>query len=233
MKKRILFVEDDELIRENYSEILMNEGYDVVSVDNRQDAISQADAELPDIALLDITLGNDRNAGYHLCTELRKRSDILPIIFLTSHSSDIDKISGIRLGADDYLTKETSVDYILARIDALLARTEVFLSVGQAQQSDNNDYGQLSLDASKYVAYWQSDAVDLSLTQFWILQELMDQPGEVKSARALMKAANIMVEPNTIAAHIKTIRKKFREIDETFNHIKTEYSSGYRWLEQI
>ncbi|MEM7194501.1 MAG: response regulator transcription factor [Pseudomonadota bacterium] len=232
MQKHILFVEDDELIRENYSEILRNEGYRVTACEERHEAIALASEELPDIALLDITLGSDRNAGYHLCTELRKKSEILPIIFLTSHGSDIDKISGIRLGADDYLTKETSVDYLVARIDALLARTEVFMSAGQHDTGDENQVGDLALDKNKYVAYWQSNPLDLSLTQYWILQELVRQPGEVRSARELMKAANIMVEPNTIAAHIKTIRKKFRDYDADFNNIKTEYSSGYRWLEQ-
>ena len=231
MKRKILFVEDDEVIRENYIEILTNEGYQIEAFDNRQSALESVQTGLPDIALLDITLGDDRNAGYHLCAELRKMSEILPIIFLTSHSSDIDKISGIRLGADDYLTKETSVDYLVARIDALLARTEIFKSSQQQTEVDLNRHNHLTMDTQRYVASWKDQPLDISLTQFWILQELMSKPGEVRSARELMKAASIMVEPNTIAAHIKTIRKKFREIDSEFNHIKTEYSAGYRWLD--
>ena len=230
MKKKILYVEDDDVIRQNYSEILTSEGYDVLAFDNAQDALDSFQRCSPDIAILDINLGGIRNAGYRLCAQLRRFSDLTPIIFLTCYGSDIDKVSGIRLGADDYLTKDTSIDYLIARIDALLARAEILSLAVASDEGDIYVLNELSIHKKKYEASWKSSVLDISLTQFWILQELALNAGEIKSANQLMEAASILVEPNTIAAHIKSIRRQFRKIDDSFNLIKTEYATGYRWL---
>ena len=234
MLKEIVLVEDDDVIRENYSELLSDEGFNVKAYRNREEAMAYFSQQLPDIAILDISLEEEREGGFQLCMYLRQLSPELPILFLTSHGSEVDKISGFRLGADDYLTKDISIEYLIVRIEALLRRYETLGNRNQQQVTiSDNEISQKSIqiDEDRLLVFWQNQAIDLTLTQFWIVQELLTEPRQVKSYQQLMKAAKIYVEPNTITAHIKTIRDRFKAIDETFNCIKTERGIGYRWLD--
>jgi two-component system, OmpR family, response regulator len=231
---KIALVEDDEIIRNNYSEILADEGFEVVVFGNRQAAMNYFQTALPDIALLDVGLQDERDGGFKLCSDLRRVAPKLPIIFLTSRDEEIDRISGLRLGADDYITKDASVNFLMVRIEALFHRIEVITQCNApelAPKQSNLEFGPLRLDKNLLKATWKQKPLDLSLTQFWILCELVTNPGEVKTCDKLMRAAHICVEPNTITAHIKTIRARFRDIDDEFDCIKTERSAGYRWLD--
>ncbi len=231
---KIALVEDDEIIRNNYSEILTDEGFEVVVFSNRQEAMNYFKTALPDIALLDVGLQDERDGGFKLCSDLRRLSPKLPIIFLTSRDDEIDRISGLRLGADDYITKDASINFLMVRIEALFHRIEVITQSEPPElkiQHDNSEFGSLRLDKKLLKAAWKNTPLDITLTQFWILCELVDNPGEVKTCDKLMHAAHICVEPNTITAHIKTIRARFRDIDNEFDCIKTERSAGYRWLD--
>lgn len=232
---KIALVEDDEIIRNNYSEILADEGFEVVVFSNRQEAMNYFKTSLPDIAILDVGLQDERDGGFKLCSDLRRLAPKLPIIFLTSRDEEIDRISGLRLGADDYITKDASINFLMVRIEALFHRIEVItqseppeLNVAQ----NNSEHGPLRLDKKSLKAAWKNSPLDLSLTQFWILCELVTNPGEVKTCDKLMHAAHICVEPNTITAHIKMIRSRFRDIDGEFDCIRTERSAGYRWLDK-
>lgn len=232
MVKRLALVEDDDVIRENYAEILRDEGFEVATYRNRRDALQAFEAELPDLVLLDIGLDEEREGGFRLCSELRRKSSSLPIIFLTSHGSEVDKISGMRLGADDYLVKDVGIEYLVVRIQALLNRIETLTGGASSDDEDRKLVrGRLRIDLERSVAYWDDQLVDLTLTQFWMLQELARDAGQVKGYERLMRAANITVEPNTVSAHIKTIRDRFRALDPDFQCIRTERSIGYRWLE--
>ncbi len=234
MSIKITLVEDDEIIRDNYEEILADEGFEVTVFGNRQEAMHFFKQSLPDIVLLDVGLQEERDGGFRLCADLRRLEPKLPIIFLTSRDEEVDRISGIRLGADDYITKDASVKFLMVRIEALLHRFET-LSQREGPVADFKSkkmaIGQLHVDKNLSKATWKNYPVDLSLTQFWILCELVANPGEVKTCDKLMHAARICVEPNTITAHIKTIRARFRAIDDDFDCIKTERSAGYRWLD--
>ncbi|MFW5444303.1 MAG: response regulator transcription factor, partial [Methylococcaceae bacterium] len=213
MLKKIVLVEDDDIIRENYTELLDDEGFEVKSFRNREEAMASFSQELPDIAILDISLEQEREGGFQLCMYLRQKSPILPILFLTSHGSEIDKISGFRLGADDYLTKDISIEYLIVRIDALLRRFEIFKNQSvNTQNIENNtkSHQQIVIDQDRLLIYWKDQPVELTLTQFWIVQELLTEPRQVKTYQQLMTAAKIYVEPNTITAHIKTIRSRFK-----------------------
>ena len=227
MSKCILLVEDDVVIRHNFVDVLESEGFTVRACSDRQSAEAIYNAELPDLALLDITLGDDYEGGFILCSALRARSETLPIIFLTSHSNDVDRISAMRLGADDYITKDISVDYLVVRIRALFRRIEAL-----ARQSPGStvEAAKLSINEESLEAHWLGQRVDISLTQFWILRTLAGEPGRVWRPEELMAAANITVEPNTIVAHMAEIRRKIRKIDESFKGIKTERGVGYRWI---
>jgi two-component system OmpR family response regulator len=225
---RILLVEDDDLLRENFAELLRDESFEVETCADRAGALRAFDRPLPDLAILDLELNGDTEAGFRLCSELRRRSETIPIIFFTLHDSDFDKISGMRFGADDYLTKDVSMDYLVVRIKALLRRVQTLM--GTKQESDDAlRRGDLVLDMNALSARWKGQRLNLSLTQLWMLHALASHPGHVKSHDQLMKAGNLTVEPNTIAAHIKNIRKTFHAVEPDYTAIRTERNMGYRW----
>lgn len=230
MQRRIAYVEDDTVILTNYTEILRDEGFEVVGYSDKDDAIAAFREELPDLALLDVSLHGERDAGFHVCSELRRLSGDLPIIFLTSHDGEIDKISGLRLGADDYITKDASIEYIIVRIEALFRRLEAVRGAAIHASPPEVVLGELRIDEQFSRIYWKDVNPGLSLTHFWIVKDLCDNPGQVRSHRELMKACNIVVEANTITAHIIAIRKAFNAIDPEFSCIRTERGRGYRWV---
>lgn len=233
MAARIMFVEDDPVIRENYADALKGEGFIVETFVDRESATTRIKQQLPDLALLDISLGADREGGFRLCQEIRKLSETTPIVFLTSHEKDIDKISGMRLGADDYLVKNISLDFLVVKIDSLLKRLEAVGSKTVEEEKEVLRRGDLVADLDSAQVWWKDELIELSLTQFNILAELIVKPGQVKSASKLMSAANIVVETNTISAHIKSIRKQFKVIDPDFDCLRTEYGHGYRWVDPV
>ena len=230
MGHRIAYVEDDPVILKNYTEILSDEGFEVTGYQTREEAIAAFREHLPDLALLDVSLQGERDAGYQVCRELRRLSENLPIIFLTSHDGEIAKISGLRLGADDYITKDASIDYILVRIETLFRRLEAVREAAVRPDDQAMVLGDLRLDEQFSRVYWKGVDLTLSLTHYWLVQELCDHPGRVRSHRELMKACNIVVEANTITAHIIAIRKAFTAVDPDFSGIRTERGLGYRWV---
>ncbi|MCM8854314.1 MAG: proteobacterial dedicated sortase system response regulator [Candidatus Thiodiazotropha sp.] len=226
-KKEIAIIEDERVIRENYSDYLTRQGYAVSGFATRQDAMAAFDKALPDLVILDIGLADDIDGGFELCRELRNRSATLPIIFLTARDSDLDSVSGLRLGADDYLTKEISLPHLVARIAALFRRIE---AIQQKQPSESLLVrGDLKLDSDRLAAHWQGTLLNLTVTEFWMLHALVRHPGHVRSRDQLMEEANIYVDSASITTHIKRIRRKFQEVDTDFTHIDSVYGAGYRW----
>lgn len=232
MQKRLLFVEDDPVVRENYSELLEDEGFAVQAFADQSGALASAANALPDVALLDISLNHERDAGFRLCTELRRLSRRLPIMFFSSHDSEFDKISGIRMGADDYITKDVSLDYLVVRIEALLRRyDELRQSLETPPAAPTAPWaGPLELDMEALTARWRGEKVELSVIQLRMIAELSVRPGQPKSFSKLMRAAGICVEQNTVTAHIRAIRKAFCAVDPQFDRIRNERGLGYRWL---
>jgi two-component system OmpR family response regulator len=223
-------MEDNEAARERYAQLLRDEGFDVIACASKDDAMSALRQELPDLALLDVSHRGDRDAGYEICAEIRHISAEIPIIFLTNRHGEIDRISGFRLGADDYISKDASMDYIVIRIEALLRRLDAVRSGRGRSTSSAPVSGDIQFDETYSTVSWRGSQIDMPLTHFWIVRELCRTPGEVKSHRELMKAASIVVEPNTIAAHVKAIRNAFVNLDPEFHCIKTERGRGYRWV---
>lgn len=231
MQRKIAYVEDDAVILAYYTELLREESFDVTPYSTKEEAIAAFQIELPDLVLLDVSLHGERDAGYHICSELRRLSDDLPIIFLTSHDGEIDKISGLRLGADDYITKDASIDYLVVRIEALFRRVAAIRgNASQAEIPTEINLGDLRLDEQCSCVFWKEKRLELSLTHYWIVRELCSPAGQVKTHRDLMKASNIVVENNTITVHVRAIRKAFIAIDSEFDAIKTETGRGYRWV---
>jgi two-component system OmpR family response regulator len=227
MPKRIALVEDDAAIRANYADALKKYGYDVAAFASRGEALSAFKARLPDLAVIDIGLGDEYDGGFALCRELRAMSPTLPIVFLTARDSELDIVSGLRLGADDYLTKDSSLAQLLARIAALFRRVDAAREVAPIE--DVLERGALRLDLKRMLATWNGQSVDLTLTEFWMVHALAKYPGHVKDREQLMQDANIVVDAATITSHVKRIRKKFLAVDPAFAQIDTVYGMGYRW----
>ncbi|MFC1751179.1 proteobacterial dedicated sortase system response regulator [Pseudomonadota bacterium] len=230
MSKCVAIVEDEAAIRQNYAEALSKQGYQVISYANRAEAEAGFNQELPDLVLLDIGLEDEIEGGFDLCRILRSRSLTLPIIFLSARDSDLDTISGLRLGADDYLTKDISLVNLCARVAAFFRRIDA-LQQPQAA-ADEVIRGELKLDMNRYSASWQEQAIDLSLTEFWIIHAMALHPGHVKSREQLMQSAHVVVDDTTITSHVKRIRKKFVASDNAFSAIESVYGMGYRWQEK-
>ena len=233
MPKTIAIVEDEPALRDNYSDALLKQGYLVNSYASRNEAIDAFSQKIPDLALLDIGLEDDIDGGFEVCRFLRSESETLPIIFLTARDSDLDTISGLRLGADDYLTKDISLANLCARISALFRRIDAFsTSTSSTKDESIIQRDQLSIDTNRYAIQWNNSPVDLTLTEFWMVYTLAYRPGHVKNRDQLMEEAKIVVDDATITSHIKRIRKKFQLIDKKFNCIDTVYGMGYRWNTQ-
>ena len=229
MNRHIAIVEDEAAIRENYRDLFTRSGYEVSLYDNRRDAIAAFSQQLPDLVVIDVGLKDEIEGGFDLCRELRQLSADIPIIFLTARDNELDAISGLRLGADDYLTKDISMPHLLARVVALFRRMEALRRQEPRQHALQVD--QLRLDVDRIDARWQGQDLELTLTEFWMVHALVKHPGHVKSRQQLMDAASVVLDDTTITSHFKRIRKKFLAIDPAFDGIQTVYGVGYRWHE--
>lgn len=227
MQKVIALVEDDLMLRENYIDALTKQGYKVIPYSTRQEAEAAFVEKLPDLVIIDIGLGDDIDGGFAVCQLARSLSKTLPIIFFTARDNDYDTICGLRMGADDYLTKDISLPHLLARISALFRRVD---SMHQPQEQDVLiNVGSMSMDVNRLVVSYKNTPVDLTVTEFWMLHAIVKHPGHVKSREQLMDDSQMVVDTTTITSHIKRIRKKFVEIDDQFDCIETVYGMGYRW----
>ncbi|WP_448246311.1 proteobacterial dedicated sortase system response regulator [Thalassotalea agariperforans] len=227
MSRRIAIVEDEQAIRENYTELLKKQGYQVQAFNNRKQAMAEFEQRLPDLAIIDIGLEDEIDGGFVLCQALRNMSSSIPIIFLTARDNDFDTVSGLRMGADDYLTKDISLPHMTARIAALFRRIEA--TKQPAQQEECIECGPLTLFVDRMVVQWHDSPVDLTVTEFWMVYSLVKVPGHVKNRQQLMTDAKVYVDDSTITSHVKRIRKKFMVHDHNFDCIDTVYGMGYRW----
>jgi two-component system OmpR family response regulator len=230
MAKNIAIVEDDPDQRSNYIDAITRKGYKVTAYSSRSEALSGFELELPDLAILDIILGDEVDAGFEICRELLARSPSLPVIFLTERIAEIDKISGLRLGAWDYLPKPITLDYLAERISSLLRINEARGQSNAGGAHSAKLVGDLSIDQEALLVSWQAQPINLSGTEFRMLAKLVRVPGHAVSYDTLMNATmQSLVTNNTINTHMRNIRKKFEAIDPDFDCIKSEYGYGYRW----
>ncbi|WP_237060487.1 proteobacterial dedicated sortase system response regulator [Microbulbifer sediminum] len=227
MTATIAIVEDERAIAENYRDALRRSGYTVNLYEARTEALEAFRQRLPDLAVIDVGLGAEVEGGFELCRELRAMAPTLPILFLTARDSELDIISGLRLGADDYLTKDISLPHMQARINALLRRVSVLRD--RTDDGECLEQGDLALDVSRLHCLWKDEPVELTVTEFWIVHALAKRPGHVKSRGQLMEAARVVLDDNTITSHVKRIRRKFQQLDPDFDAIATAYGMGYRW----
>lgn len=227
MSRTIAIVEDEPAIRANYVDALQRYGWQVAAFASRPEAQVAFALKLPDLVIIDVGLGEEPEGGFDLCRELRSRAPTLPILFLTARDSDLDIISGLRLGADDYLTKDISLPQLTARVQALFRRMDA-MRAPTARDTVLTLRG-LKLEVERMRVSWNGEEVPLTVTEFWMVHALARHLGHVKSREQLMREAQIVVDDATVTSHIKRMRKKFIAIDATFDEIDTVHGAGYRW----
>jgi len=230
LAQTIALVDDDRNILTSVAMALEAEGFDVRTYTDGAEALEGLTTRPTDLAVLDIKM--PRLDGMELLNRLRRKS-AMPVIFLTSKDEEIDEMIGLRMGADDYITKPFSQRLLIERIRALLRRSELANDAGhKADGGKAITRGNLLLDPERHVCSWNGTPVALTVTEFLILQALAHRPGHVKSRDQLMDAAygeHIYVDDRTIDSHIKRLRKKFKAVDSSFSHIETLYGIGYRY----
>jgi two-component system response regulator ChvI len=192
------------------------------------------------LAIFDIKM--PRMDGMELLRRLRQKSD-LPVIFLTSKDEEIDELFGLKMGADDFITKPFSQRLLVERVKAILRRASSreaaaagggVVKLNPDQAARTLERGQLAMDQERHTCTWKGEPVTLTVTEFLILHSLAQRPGVVKSRDALMDAAydeQVYVDDRTIDSHIKRLRKKFKVVDDDFDMIETLYGVGYRFRE--
>jgi two-component system, OmpR family, response regulator ChvI len=235
----IALVDDDRNILTSVSIALEAEGYKVETYTDGASALDGLLARPPHLGIFDIKM--PRMDGMELLRRLRQKSD-MPVIFLTSKDEEIDELFGLKMGADDFITKPFSQRLLVERVKAILRRAanrESAAAGGNVktaaeQQARNLERGQLVMDQERHTCTWKGDPVTLTVTEFLILHSLAQRPGVVKSRDALMDAAydeQVYVDDRTIDSHIKRLRKKFKMADNDFDMIETLYGVGYRFRE--
>lgn len=238
----IALVDDDRNILTSVSIALEAEGYKVETYTDGASALDGLLARPPQLAIFDIKM--PRMDGMELLRRLRQKSDI-PVIFLTSKDEEIDELFGLKMGADDFITKPFSQRLLVERVKAVLRRASAREAAnaaggtaaakpGATQQARSLERGQLVMDQERHTCTWKGEPVTLTVTEFLILHSLAQRPGVVKSRDALMDAAydeQVYVDDRTIDSHIKRLRKKFKMVDLDFDMIETLYGVGYRFRE--
>jgi two-component system, OmpR family, response regulator ChvI len=226
----VTVVEDEETIREAVCFALRREGHRAEAFGDGLLAWEAMSRALPDLAILDI--GLPRLDGLELCRRLRARSDVLPIIFVTSREDEFDRVLGLEIGADDYLCKPFSMRELMARVKVLLRRASLAETAGGSADRPLV-VGALTLDPLRLAAAWKGRPVPVTVTEFLLLQSLAHRPGVVKTREQLMDEAypdRVTVSDRTIDSHVKRIRRKFLALDPEFSAIEGVYGAGYRYV---
>jgi len=226
---KICLIDDDQNILASLSLALKSEKFDVETYSDGITGLEALSNNNFDIAILDIKM--PRLDGLEVLQKLRNSSDI-PVIFLTSKDDEIDQLLGLKMGADDYITKPFSQKLLIERVKVILKRTSSSSKENEVNSDSLIERGNLLLNMDRHECHWKEERIKLTVTEFLLLESLVNRPGYVKNRDQLMSAAysdDLYVDDRTIDSHIKRIRRKFKAIDKDFNSIETLYGVGYRF----
>ena len=226
MNEKIILIDDDNNILTSVSVALKAEGWAVETYNDSEQGLIALQRDTPDIVILDIKM--PKLDGMEVLKKLRETNDV-PVIFLTSKDDEVDEAIGLRMGADDYITKPFSQKLLIERIRAVLRRSTFKYNDVSDKLIQRNE---LSLDPDRHLCKWKGEEIRLTVTEFLILYSLAQRPGLVKNRDQLIDTAygeTIYVDDRTIDSHIKRMRRKFRVYDKDFDHIETLYGVGYRY----
>ena len=226
---KICLIDDDQNILASLSLALKSEKFEVETYSDGISGLEALKDNNFDIAILDIKM--PRLDGLEVLQKLRNSSDI-PVIFLTSKDDEIDQLLGLKMGADDYITKPFSQKLLIERVKVILKRTSSSIKENEVNSDSLIERGNLLLNMDRHECHWKEERIKLTVTEFLLLESLVNRPGYVKNRDQLMSAAysdDLYVDDRTIDSHIKRIRRKFKAIDKDFNSIETLYGVGYRF----
>lgn len=226
MNRQILIADDDPHIRDVISFALEKAGMQVTQAEDGRQALDAFRTHPADLIVLDINM--PELDGLEVCREIRKFSDV-PILFLSSRDDEIDRILGLEIGGDDYVTKPFSPRELVARINVILKRVQAVPKAAEPPSGELR-YGKLSIQPEQHSASWNAQAINLTATEFAMLQMFVRQPTRVFSRDSIMNSAydsNVYVSDRTIDSHIRHIRQKFAEAG-CENVIETVHGVGYK-----
>lgn len=229
---KIILVDDDRNITASLSMVLESEGFSVETYSDGESGLDAVKRIGPDLVVLDIKM--PRMDGMEVLKKIRETSEV-PVIFLTSKDDEIDQLLGLRMGADDYITKPFSQRLLIERIRVLLRRQDLKNEPQKATAQQNIVYGDIELDEARHLCTWRGEPVNLTVTEFLLVKALVTRPGHVRTRDQLIDMAygeNIYVDDRTVDSHIKRIRNKFKKVDDDFDQIETLYGVGYKIKEQ-
>jgi len=230
--KRILIVEDEVAIREFEAINLKRVGYDIEEAGSGEEALDiyDNDAEGFDIALLDISMpGMD---GFTLCKELRKRSETLGIIMLTARTQEMDKISGLMLGADDYITKPFSPTELLARVDSLYRRVEMHSQKPAVVVTDDITLGEFTLNLRRRTLLKNGVNIELTQVEFQMIEYFFNNPDVALDRTDILNrvwGSNYYGEEKIVDVNMRRLRKKIEDDPSEPKRLITVWGMGYKW----
>lgn len=230
--KRILIAEDEAAIREFEAINLKRVGYTVVEAGSGEEALEIYDNDLEgfDIALLDISMpGMD---GFTLCKELRKRSESLGIIMLTARTQEMDKISGLMIGADDYITKPFSPTELLARVDSLYRRVEMYVPQTANMASDDITLGEFTLNLRKRTLLKNGVNIELTQVEFQMIEYFFTNPDVALDRTEILTkvwGSNYFGEEKIVDVNVRRLRMKIEDNPSEPKRLITVWGMGYKW----
>lgn len=225
---KILLVEDEEGLVLTLTDRLSSEGFNVTSATDGKAGFEVAQAEPFDLLILDVML--PKKNGYDICRDLRQKGIATPVLMLTAKGETIDKVLGLKLGADDYLTKPFEMIELLARVEALLRRSPAHQANGSSL--DSFKFGEVSVDFKRAEVIKKSEPVELSAMEFKLLQFLIENRGHVHSRDHLLDEVwgyDAMPSTRTVDVHIAWLRQKLEENPKHPHFIQTVHGMGYKF----
>lgn len=227
---RVLLVEDEQGLILTLTDRLESEGFEVVTATDGKAGLEAASSEAFDLIILDVML--PKKNGYDVCRDLRQKGIATPILMLTAKGETIDKVLGLKLGADDYLTKPFEMIELLARVEALLRRSPVQRSDGNGP--DTFRFGEVSIDFKRAAVVKKNESIDLSAMEFKLLQFLIENRGHVHSRDHLLDEVwgyDSMPSTRTVDVHIAWLRQKLEENPRHPHYIQTVHGLGYKFVD--
>src|ERR1043165_6138245 len=226
---RILLIEDEPGLIITLTDRLRSEAYEVVSAADGMSGFDLAQSEKFDLIILDVML--PKKNGYDIARDLRQKGVETPILMLTAKGETIDKVLGLKLGADDYLTKPFEVIELLARVEALLRRSPAYTN---GHRPETFQFGEVSIDFKRAEVVSRRKQLDLSAMEFKLLQYLIENRGVVHSRDALLDAVwgyDAMPTTRTVDVHIAWLRQKLEENPRRPRFIQTVHGLGYKFVD--
>ena len=226
MAEKILIVDDEKPIVDSIKYTLYKEGYDVVVSYDGEDALEKVRKENPDLIILDIML--PKLSGLEVCRIIRRTSNV-PIIMLTARGEDMDRVVGLELGADDYVSKPFSMRELVARIKAVLRRAKMSVST-EAKTKEKLEFDDVLIDVKGRIVLKRGIPVDLSPKEFDLLVTLAENEGRVMSREYLLNhiwGDDFYGDDRTVDVHIRWLREKLEDDPSNLEHIQTVRGIGY------